>query len=608
MLFMNKNILKNTLITAGALAISSIFNQVSAQTTVKLTQNRDTSTFQTSYISCGAAGIYTAANHYSRKYDLITHAAQFNNEPLFKVTGIRFGVLLNDVGTDVYVKLYRFNGGAFTMANCTLIDTDTIRLGFVTQQKYTANVEGIFQRNDVIVAEIHAPSGVSNSNIFAIGSNLAGQTDTSYLYTADCAITIPTDLSQIVPAADMHLMIDVLGFGGNVPSQPLSYTQQSDTVCKGMNNVIYTVPPVAGATSYIWEYTGTGAFINPNGNTASVSFTTTATGGTLKVKAVNAFGESPTRDILIVANNQFSLQITPNNPEICKGDSVTLEAVYSSNAYNWQPPTGLDNINSRFVKASPTNSNYYTVTVVDSASGCIGTGSVFIKVNQPPNIQTNPANLVVCDGDSLNVSLSGGVKYKWIPDTYLSNDSSANIKMYPDRNTSYVIQSTSVEGCTSEKTVNVIKNGVITPPVNQNGNILSVPNNYVTYQWYQDNTVIIPIANTHQFGIKMKGKYKCLVTDANGCSGFSDEIDITPTSINGLDKESFTVYPNPARDQVMIESNLDLIAEIYSIDGKRLIYTTDKAINISSLHHGLYIMKLTDKTTGNQATIKLTKE
>lgn len=605
---MNKNILKNILLGLGTLALSSIYNSAEAQTTVRLTQSADTSTFQTSYISCGSAGLYTAENNYLRKYDLATYANQFNNEPLFKVTGIRFGVLLNDVGSTIYVKLYRFNGGAFTMANCTLIDTDTLTLSFVNQQRMTANVEGVFQRNDVIVAEINAPSGLSNYNIFAMGSNLAGQTDTSYIYTSECGITTPTNLSQLVAGADMHLMLDVLGFGGDIPAQPSPYTQVADTICKGMQNVVYTVPPVAGATSYVWEYTGTGAFINPNGNTANVSFSTNATGGTLKVKAVNAFGESPSRDVLIVANNQFSLQITPSSPEICKGDSVTLEAIYPSNSYNWQPPTGLNNINSRIVKASPTNSNYYTVTVVDSASGCIGTGYVYVKVNQPPVIQTNPANLVVCNGDSLNVSLSGGDRYKWIPNTYLNNDSSANIKMYPDRNTSYVIQSTSAEGCMSEKTVNVIKNGVLAPPVNQNGNILSVPNNYASYQWYQDNTVIIPIANTHQFGIKMKGKYKCLVTDANGCSGFSEEIDITPTNINGLSKDLFNIYPNPAQDQITIESNLDLATEIYSLEGKRIMIANEKTIDISTLNQGLYILKVTEIKTGNQATIKLVKQ
>src|SRR5690606_4382806 len=97
---------------------------------------------------------------------------------------------------------------------------------------------------------------------------------------------------------------------------------------------------------------------------------------------------------------------------------------------------------TKTVTASPINSNYYTVTVIDPNSGCIGTGSVFVKVNQKPIVQTQPAKLVVCNNDSLNVQLSGAASYKWIPSTYLNNDSTSNINMYPDRNFSYEIHAT----------------------------------------------------------------------------------------------------------------------------------------------------------------------
>lgn len=615
---MNKNILKNTFLGLGTCIMSTLALTSNAQTNVRLTQSLDTSTIQTSAIGCwvnaGTTLQYHNEHSYLRKYDLSSHAAAIGTgNTMFKVTGVRFGILqtISQLGMypgKVYINLYRFNGGAFTISNCTLIDTDTMNFNYAYSLKYTSNVEGIFNATDAVVVEVGSTSGATNYFSMYMGSNLGGQTDTSYIRSTSCGLTDPESITGLGLAVDMHLLLDIFGYGGNPPGQPDPYTTMSDTVCKGMQNIVYTVPPVTGATSYVWEYTGTGATIINNGNSASVNFSTSATGGTLKVKAVNEFGVGPTRDINIMANNQFTVQITPSNPEICQGDTVILEASFNSTTYDWQPPTGLDTITTKTVKASPTNSNYYTVTVIDPNSGCIGTGSVFVKVNQKPVIQTNPANLVVCDGDSLNVTLSGGDTYQWMPSTYLSNDNTGNVKMYPDRNFSYVIQSTSADGCTSEKTVNVTKNGVIAPPVNQNGNILSVPNNYVSYQWYQDNTVIIPIANTHQFGIKMKGKYKCLVTDANGCSGFSDEIDITPTNINGLSKESFTVYPNPAKDQIMVESSLSLEIEIYSVDGKRLIQTNEKVININNLHNGLYIMKLTESSTGNQATIKLIKE
>lgn len=615
---MNKNILKNTFLGLGTCIMSTLALTSNAQTNVRLTQSLDTSTIQTSAIGCwvnaGTTLQYHNEHSYLRKYDLSSHAAAIGTgNTMFKVTGVRFGILqtISQLGMypgKVYINLYKFNGGAFTISNCTLIDTDTMNFNYAYSLKYTSNVEGIFNATDAVVVEVGSTSGASNYFSMYMGSNLGGQTDTSYIRSTSCGLTDPQSITGLGLAVDMHLLLDIFGYGGNPPGQPDPYTTMSDTVCKGMQNIVYTVPPVTGATSYVWEYTGTGATIINNGNSASVNFSTSATGGTLKVKAVNEFGDGPTRDINIMANNQFTVQITPSNPEICQGDTVILEASFNSTTYDWQPPTGLDTITTKTVKASPTNSNYYTVTVIDPNSGCIGTGSVFVKVNQKPIVQTQPANLVVCNNDSLNVQLSGAASYKWIPSTYLNNDSTSNINMYPDRNFSYEIHATSNEGCMSKTTVNVTKNGPIAPAVSQNGNILSVPNNYVTYRWYLDGAPIIPVADDYRYGIKTKGKYKCLVTDANGCSGFSDEIDIQPTSINTLNKDAYKVFPNPSNDLVTIESNLDLQLSLFSIDGKELKSFTEKTFSIKEFNNGLYLLKLVDKQTNQQAIIKLIKD
>ena len=52
----------------------------------------------------------------------------------------------------------------------------------------------------------------------------------------------------------------------------------------------YSVPAIAGATSYLWTYSGTGATLS--GNTASItgSFSSTSTAGNLTVRGVNACG------------------------------------------------------------------------------------------------------------------------------------------------------------------------------------------------------------------------------------------------------------------------------------------------------------------------------
>ena len=68
----------------------------------------------------------------------------------------------------------------------------------------------------------------------------------------------------------------------------------------------YSVPSVAGATSYLWSYSGTGATISgttDNGVTASVTitFSTTATAGSLTVKGHNTCGDGTVSPAFAIA-------------------------------------------------------------------------------------------------------------------------------------------------------------------------------------------------------------------------------------------------------------------------------------------------------------------
>ncbi len=63
------------------------------------------------------------------------------------------------------------------------------------------------------------------------------------------------------------------------------------SVVAPQNGVAYSVPAIANATSYVWEYTGTGATINGTGNSVTVNFASNATSGNLRVSGSNSCGE-----------------------------------------------------------------------------------------------------------------------------------------------------------------------------------------------------------------------------------------------------------------------------------------------------------------------------
>ena len=86
------------------------------------------------------------------------------------------------------------------------------------------------------------------------------------------------------------------------PAQPGDFTAFSATVYQSSANVVYTVPVDPQATSYSWSYSGTGATIAGTANSVTISFSATATSGTLSVTAVNGCGSSLPRNLAITVS------------------------------------------------------------------------------------------------------------------------------------------------------------------------------------------------------------------------------------------------------------------------------------------------------------------
>jgi hypothetical protein len=68
------------------------------------------------------------------------------------------------------------------------------------------------------------------------------------------------------------------------------------------------------------------------------------------------------------------------------------------------------------------------------------------------------------------------------------------------------------------------------------------------------------------------------------------------TGIEDLSTETLIIYPNPTRDNIVVESVLKGDLEIQNILGETIISTTKetekKVIDVSNLSSGIYIIKL----------------
>jgi photosystem II stability/assembly factor-like uncharacterized protein len=73
---------------------------------------------------------------------------------------------------------------------------------------------------------------------------------------------------------------------------------------------------------------------------------------------------------------------------------------------------------------------------------------------------------------------------------------------------------------------------------------------------------------------------------------------LSTVNINDIEKLKFTIYPNPAKNEISIRSNINNInVSIFSMTGKKVIQTTSKTINVSSLAKGCYMITLKSNGT-----------
>ncbi len=132
--------------------------------------------------------------------------------------------------------------------------------------------------------------------------NATGQVDWDAAWTGTSTIT--TSASGC--GGPLSTDFVVATYGTPAASGAISGTA---SVCDGTSGVSYSVGPIAGASTYIWNYSGTGATINGATNNITIDFTAGATSGNLTV-----FGRNTCADGAVSPNFAITINPTPAAP------------------------------------------------------------------------------------------------------------------------------------------------------------------------------------------------------------------------------------------------------------------------------------------------------
>lgn len=321
--------------------------------------------------------------------------------------------------------------------------------------------------------------------------------------------------------------ITLAGLNLNVRAKIATDTTRHFYLCNGDSADLLTLTGVPGYTTYSWwpnSYISTPSQrqtyvypINPALYVATVS-----TGGCL---------ELDTFYVDVVSINNTSLSDT----SLCYGTSIQLFAQGAA-SYAWSPNIAISDTTSASPVVNPTGTITYSVKY--TTQYCALTDSVVVSV-----IQINPVvttDSLICPGDSLRLSVSGGTSYVWSPTTYLSSSTVPNPWCKPATSVTYSVQ-LNKSFCSVYDTVDITV--INFSPTVMNDTILCHGSNLVmqasggnTYLWspaYDLNNV--NVANPVLFGADSTMKYK--VTISTAFCEYKDSVLVTVvnplTSLSG---------------------------------------------------------------------------
>jgi len=231
-------------------------------------------------------------------------------------------------------------------------------------------------------------------------------------------------------------------------------------VCQGLSGVIYTVSPIAGATSYVWTLPS-GATGNSTTNSVTVDFGLSANSGSITVKGHNNCGDGEVSSLAINVNLLPGISDKFDGSDtVCQGENgviYTIQDVDNATSYIWTLPsgvTGTSTTNSITVNFdSSAISGNITVIGVNTQCGNGSVSSLYVTVNNNPSTPT-----IMLAGNVLQSDAPIGNQW-FYNNTLINNATNPN---YTVTANGFYYAIVTLSGCSSDTSniINVINTGI----------------------------------------------------------------------------------------------------------------------------------------------------
>jgi hypothetical protein len=404
-----------------------------------------------------------------------TSSVTINTLPVISITGTTSvcsggTVSLTAGGASTYTWSTASNATGISVSptsNTTYTLSGTSALGCVGN---TASVAVTV--NTLPVVSITGTNAVCSGNSVALIASGASTYTWSTVSNANSVTVAPTANTTYSLSGSSSF-----GCAGNtatlavtVNSLPAVAITGTNALCSGGSVTL----SASGATTYTWS-------TSSNSISIAVSPTVNTSYSLSGTSSLGCVGSTAT---LAVTVNTLPVITITGTTAVCAGLSVSLTAG-GATTYTWS--TGS---NSSSVVVTPSiTSGSFTYNVVGSSSvGCIRTKVDSILVRAIPTLTMTGGNYV-CNGNTLNLNVSGASTYSWN-----TGSTSSSIAVTPSVNTSYSVVGTSTAGCKGTSVNNVTVVSIPTVAITGNtvicfGDSLTlVANGANTYTWSTGST------------------------------------------------------------------------------------------------------------------------
>jgi hypothetical protein len=402
----------------------------------------------------------------------------------------------------------------------------------------------------------------------------------------------------------------------------------SNGLCSAANIVTVTVNPIQVGVSTLTNQICIGQTAVLSGTGAS-SFTWIPSSGSTVVgtnyqasplinssytlAGNNANGCANSTVFNLTVNPIPNISITTNTNIICLGSTVTLTAL-GNGTYTWSTLS-----NSNVIVDSPSLTTTYSV-ISSNNFNCLNSASIAITVNSfTPGISTTPS---ICLGSQAVITASGGASnsYTWSNGITFFNI----INVTPTVTTTYSVEAYGLSNnCLGSNSITIIvlQNPSVTASASRSvmcrgeNNILTAQG-ASTYSWSSSETTSTIMINPTTASVLV---FTVTGTASNNCSK-SSTLAVTVNLCTGIDSQLSTlnsqliIYPNPTKNKIFLETDLQLNNLSYSIYNSlgqlvhaQKIESSKMLVDLCEQAPGIYFIHILQNNQ-NLQNIKIIKE